>query len=412
MLWARGAKADVIQYLRRASAAIRDLPLQRLDDERRILLTESAGRQRGFVDRLLGLRFGGHGYGIVGYEELGLDWLDGELVQRWANERFCAENAVCLLTTRPPPDLGIELPSGTQAQPPPLDPLPELNLPAHIADGTGGVALTVVAGRSWATVAGLGIAARNLNDELRVERAITYGVTPGYLRLGAESSHLTISADCLNQYAGAIQNRLVEEIEQLAASGPSNQALEDWHRGWEDMTVTPEDIARGEVDRVATEALLGREPLSFEQLAAARKSLTKEEIASALGDAITSALLVVPAGSISAPKSFHPFQLEVPQVPQGKTFRFQGLSANRAMLRRKLIVGTDRLCLVPASGEQITIPIADCIGVQRSSTGELMFFARNGSWFRLDPSKLRNSPDAISAIRATVPAGRFFPPYP
>ncbi len=64
------------------------------------------------------LRFGGHSYGMANYLEKALDWVDGERVQAWADQRFCAANAACLLSTRVPPRLELELAHGP---PPALD---------------------------------------------------------------------------------------------------------------------------------------------------------------------------------------------------------------------------------------------------------------------------------------------------
>jgi hypothetical protein len=94
VFFAEGRLDEVSGFLNDVARALGELPLDRLEVERRVLQTEAEGASGGdFFARLMGYRFGAAEYGLAHYRELGLGWLGPEDVTRWARERFSTGNA-------------------------------------------------------------------------------------------------------------------------------------------------------------------------------------------------------------------------------------------------------------------------------------------------------------------------------
>jgi hypothetical protein len=407
MLWARGSESEAVEFLRRVAATIRELPLDRLEDERRILQIESAGNHGRLLDRLLRLRFGGYGYGMGDYVEKGLGWLDGARVQEWANERFCAANAVCLLTRPIADGLEISLPEGAASRLPPLDHLPGIRFPVERTEGTGGIALTMIADRSWESVAALDFITRGLHNELRLQHGLSYAVSSDYLPLAGNAAHLTLTADCLDRYAVDVRTRMLREVDRLATKGPTQEALTEWQQGCEGALDNEQELASDELQRVANTILMGEKELTFEENHTTRRQLTPEAIAKSLTDALESAMLLVPEGTDGPPAGFQRLATRHHHIPAGKTFRFRRSGLNAQQRRRRLVISEAEICLVPYMADPVTIATKDCIGVERSDDS-LTLFGRDGSWLQFNPAELTNETGAMNALTAIVPPQQFF----
>jgi zinc protease len=405
MLWARGSREDVLAFLGRVADGLHQLPAERLASEMRVLKTEAASRSGTLIDRLLRLRFGGSGYGMADYVEKAMGWLDGPTAQRWANQWFCAENCVGVLTSATD-GLELRLPRGEPAPDPALDSLPGLPFPAQVRNGVGNVAATFVTTRSWEAAAGTAFAAEMLHDSLRTQDAISYRAFPVYTRLGADGAHLTLAADCLDENAARVRERLWETVQTFADAGPSSPKLEEWQAGFDRSLADRDALARAELDRIARELLWGREPEDIDALHEQRRQLTPESIAAAFTAALPTMLLVVPTateGQIAAVPAFVP---EPPPVPDGRVFKFKDSGLKRDLRRRRVVISDDAVCLVRKDGEVINVRTADCIGAERSNQ-MLRLFSRDGSWLGFKPAALLDGHEALGAVMALIPPAKF-----
>jgi len=214
---AHGTLEEVSGFLEAVAGHLRDLPLDRLEHEKRILRTEADGRAPGIGGRLLALRFGATGYGLVAHGELGVDWLDEGRVRAWAQERFVTAGAAVWLSAEPPEDFAIELHDGSPPGPPPVEPLSGLRWPAHLADGTGGVALALFAERSTAVNLAGAVAVDRAHDRLREGAGRSYGVGGAYEPLDARRAHLVFNADCQDRDGARVRHEL-RAVDELAES--------------------------------------------------------------------------------------------------------------------------------------------------------------------------------------------------
>ncbi len=256
--FATGTLEEVAGFLRDVTGALSELPLDRLQAERRVLRTEAAQRDgEGLIARLLSYRFGAAGYGLPLYHEMGLRWLDADAVGAWAAERFTRENAVLWMTAEPPDDLELELPAGRRFAPPAPLPL-DITFPAAVAEGTGGVALTGVGPRTVALRVAAGAVAERLVERLRRDRGLAYSPFGSADGLDAESAHLVLAADCLDEHAATVRDELWRVANEVAEHGATDEEVARMHaqalRGYEHA-----EALRGELDDVAHEDLVGRE---------------------------------------------------------------------------------------------------------------------------------------------------------
>jgi hypothetical protein len=76
VLYATGRRQEVVDFLARCAENLANLPLDRLEDEKRVLGVEAV-TAGGLYGQLLSYRYGARGYGLMGFRELGLRSLGG-----------------------------------------------------------------------------------------------------------------------------------------------------------------------------------------------------------------------------------------------------------------------------------------------------------------------------------------------
>lgn len=140
VFFAQGTREEVLGFLTAVTHSIQVLPLDRLEDEKRVLETEAATQAASAYETLFGLRFGASRHGLMNYAELGLRAASAESVVQWAAERFTRENAALWMSGPPPEELelNLNLSAGRPLPPPDPEPLPQLRLPAQASLGNAG----------------------------------------------------------------------------------------------------------------------------------------------------------------------------------------------------------------------------------------------------------------------------------
>jgi zinc protease len=401
LFFAEGTPEEVAGFLREVAGNLAALPVDRLDVERRILMTEASGRDVGVESRMLAHRFGPCGYGMYMQEELGLGWLDGAQIQQWATDHFTTGNAVAWMSAAPPEDLELPLPAGAAVRPPPPAPIPRLELPAEIVAGTGGVALTTLAPRSSALSVGFGIAAERAHERLRRDAGISYSATASYLPLDSATVHVMLHADCKDHNAAQVRDGLVTVLEDLAEHGPSAEELE------RDLELTRRARAEpnavlGLLDYSARELLYGRELPSAEELDRERRELTASDIAAAVAEAMDRLLVLVPNGTDRDTKRFTEFKAS-------RTPPVEGAVYGPTDLRRSL--GDTEILIVSAEGvtatdeagsDSLTVRFTDCVGFIPLVSGAATVVDRSGAWLVLNPRLYRRGHEALARVREAV----------
>ena len=297
---ATGTPAEVATFLNGIASNLANLPVDRLEDEMRVLRVEAHNSR--LPSPAWSLRFGPRTYGLVGYPEFGLHWLRGDDVRDWAAERMTAANAALWFTGEPPAELDLSaLPVGRRMPPPVPEPVGELDLPAWVASGDGGVSLSSVVERSTAAVSATGIFVESLQNELRRGLGLSYAAGSSYWRLTKGEAHVLAGADTAPEHGATVTDAFLRVLDELAGSGPSEEVLERYKALGRRYIDHPDGTART-LDSRAADELAGHPTLSAAQLREETEALTTEMIAGALSSFAEEAIYMLPPG-VSAPAS-------------------------------------------------------------------------------------------------------------
>jgi hypothetical protein len=398
--YASGSLEEVADFLRDVCAALTDLPLDRLQAERRLLRTEAQRDSASLMARLLAFRFGAAGYGLPIFDELGLRWLGPDEVGAWAAERFTRENAALWMTAEPPGDLELPLPAGRRFAPPEPRPL-DLDYPAAVAEGKGGVALTGVAPRSSGLRVAAAVATDRLLERLRRDRGLAYSPFASADPLDARSAHVVFVADCLDEHAATVRDELWRVVNEVAEHGVTDEEVARIHanavRGYEHP-----DALRGELDSLAHDELIGRAHLSAADGLAQFAAVDGPAAASALAPALEAPIFLVPANT-AAPDGFHWRDPAEPPRVDGTRY----LPPRQGALRRRgageLVVGREGVTL-ETERETVTVPWTECVSAERRLDGSLMLFRRDEAWLRIVPEHWERGGDALEEALELVPS--------
>src|SRR5262249_26937316 len=351
-----GSLSELAEFVTGVSQALNALPLERLEVEKRILLAEAASAGHSAVQRLMRLRFGAKGFGLVEYQELGLHRADADEVANWSRERFAAENAAIWLSGRPPATLDLQLPSGRRLAPPAPAAIRGVHLPAYVAAGGGeGVLISFVATRSTALTVALSLLEQRLYQSLRQRRGLSYDACATYLPLTRDLAHLTLGADCLDQHAVSVRDQMLEELSRRADDGPGSAEL---------TAVTDSRLARwsdhpsvlfAELDMAVSNELMSAPDLSREELQEELRELTPDAVAQAVREIRPTALLFAPTGE-SPPTGFGPYATGATPPLPGRRYRRRGRRVGNLPKRSRIIASSEGITyLRDAPGRPFTV---------------------------------------------------------
>lgn len=407
--YAAGTVEEVAGFLGEVAAGLRELPLDRVDREKRILATEALRGQGGPDERLLGLRYGPVGYGLANHVELGLGWVGREEVAAWASERFTVRNAVAWLTAEPPESLDLSLAPGPRSDVPAPEPIPSLSTPCQLAEGSGGVAMSFVGSRTAALHAGSLIAAERAHARLRREAAVSYAPNVAYFPLDGRVAHVVLNADCKDQEAGGVRDELLRILDDLAEHGPSEAELE-WDRMLLERALNESGWAPGLLDTTARSILSGAPPTSRAKLLREREELTREQVASALREAAESLLVLVPAGvSTRAARALAEYDVVNRTPLGGRRFPVVPLWAQWGE-RSEILVGPVGLeYRVTDPWKTMSWPFAECVAGVRLLSGSLNVIDRGGATVTVYPDRYVDGHDALGMILDALGDERIVP---
>ncbi|CAM5552063.1 hypothetical protein SAVIM338S_04478 [Streptomyces avidinii] len=419
-----GTPAEVVEYLGGVCAALRDLPLDRLETEKEILRTEAAGLSHGPARLPTMWRYGSRSYGLAGYAEAGLAGLTGAQVRDWARTRFTAGNAVLWITGAEFPevleDLGpaLGLPSG------PLWPSPEPTaalpaLPAYFRGADGRVVLTSVLPRSTAASLFAEVLDKELYRELRQKAGYSYTATAGYCVRDAGSATLVAHADALPEKQEAMVGAFLGVLAKLRAGRIGAADLE---------SVRASALARPDApglapDRLAGHALdllLGRPVGSAAGTRAAVEAVTAESLREVAHALWAGALLQLPGrsaarvaqlgagtppgtGTGTGEELVAELAAELVPAPTGSAEAVTGRRRQAlADPGTVLVVGEEGVSLVSERGP-VTVRYAECSLVQAYPDGARHLVGHDGFTLTVEPALYGIGPAALAPLDAAVP---------
>ncbi|MFF3960212.1 M16 family metallopeptidase [Streptomyces griseorubiginosus] len=288
-----GDEDEVVTYLNGVCAALRDLPMGRMETEKEILRTEAGSRGKGPLSRMPLWRYGAQGYGLGSQDELGTWSLTAAQVRDWAATRFTRDNAVLFLTTdRVPDGLDLTLPAGRRfPTPPATSTLPVT--PAWLHGEDGHVVFTSVVRRSTAATVFAEVLGRALFQDLRQKGGYSYSAEADYSSRDADFATVTAYADALPQKQDAAVGGFVDAFARLRA-GRIEQSELDSARGKLLKRYDVPDLGAALLPSYALCLLTGHRILAPEQYREELRAVTVEDLREVAREAWDAGLLQVP----------------------------------------------------------------------------------------------------------------------
>ncbi|MEU8500443.1 M16 family metallopeptidase [Streptomyces lavendulae] len=390
-----GTPADVVEYLNGVCAALRDLPMDRLETEKEILRTEAAGRSHGPGHGMPLWRYGSRGYGLPSYAEAGLHRLTADDVRDWARTRFTTENAVLWITSGTVPEgLDLTLPTGEWIPAPePTSALPAT--PAHFRGDDGALVLTSVIPRSSAGALFAEVLGRELFRGLRQKGGYSYTAAADYQPRDTDWATVIAYADALPKKQDAMIGAFVDVLAALRAGRVDQADLDAVRTSALAQFDTPEP-AVAKLPSEAMNLLLRHRSLSIAEARAELEAVTVADLRRIAREVWASALVQAPgrglewAGLAPAPTSSR-------DLVTGRRY------ASLEDPRTALLIAADGISIT-RPGHQVTIRYADCSLMQVFPDGARHLVGHDGFTLAVEPAVHGITPAELAPLDAGVPA--------
>jgi hypothetical protein len=389
-----GTQERVEWFMGEVCRSVTALPLDRLELERRILLTESRGRGVSFGETS-STRFGATGIGLSDWAEMGFHALTAEQVDAWRSAFFTRGNAVAWVTRPPTGALMLELPSGPKLPVPEPRPLPDLVLPSHTHVDDLVVGCSLFARRSMPLFVAMWVVRDRLFSTLRLERALCYSVFADDDRVGATESLFLAGCDIAEGHEVEAVHAFGGVLDAVA--GGAVDADEVDRACAASMPWGSSDPSRpaAEAMRKAVGDLLGHAPATWAELEAEAADLDVSAVAAALEHALGHALFVVPQGVEDLPERF----ADEPGAPSGRRVdgrvyvRWDGNTLD------EVVLGSDGVSRAVGLQDVSTVSFDECVLAAFVPTGTIWLVNARGQSVILEPNQLMHGRELASEIR-------------
>jgi hypothetical protein len=394
-----GSTEDVVRFVGCVNRAIRALPGDRIEHERRILRAEAESRGgRTRFTSSLAERFGATSYGRLWYPEYGLPRLDLDQLVTWTHEHFHAGNCAAWVVGSDPAAtaaaLALDLHEvGTQRE----RRCREFGaLPRTVAESDLVPSCSLTGLRSAAALVAMRILEQRLNDVLRYEHGVAYGVSMDYMPLDPERGHAYFFVDALWEGRAQAADLMTACLERFAEDGPTSEELERNRTRSIDALDDP-NLAADDAQFCVFEYVLGqRDPLSINHRANYER-LTRETVRAAFTEWLGSTILIVDESS--EPNKIFPRAAPSSSDALGGTSYRTVHSAKVPMTVSVAEAGVSLL-----QGETVTsIPADSCAAVLAWGNGSRVLIGENGSSIRLEAPEWLKWERLVSQVDEVMP---------
>lgn len=385
----QGSPEQVTTCLRTVCGALGDLPLERLDAEKRVLAAES-NRQTMTVGAAMEIwRYGARGMTT----EWGLSSLSAPTLEGWARRFFTRENAVVWFAGDELPDLdALALPRGALRPLPPRKDLVPV-YPGFFNHEPQAIGWQGIVPRSTAASLLADVLRRQLFARLRQETGYSYRIDAAYTPLDADRATLTCQADVAADTADATFEAFVNTIDQARRGDVDAQTL-DAARNQHRQTLTHPDGEALALPSVCADVLLGARIDDPDRALRETDHLDQASLRQVAEEAMTTALLAVPPGQDATPAGYARVPSQEEPVA-GKAFAPVDGS------NRTLTIGPDGVTATSESGSA-TVRFADCAGMLAWPDGARMLVAGDANVVRIEPTLWRVDPHALAMIDRSI----------
>jgi len=372
-----GSTSDVVTYLNDVCAALRELPVDRIDTEKDILRSEAEGKSPGFGGHMRISRHGARGFGLVGYGERGLDRITTDEVLEWAATWFTRENAVAWVTVDALPDgLDLRLPAGRRMPPPVLTDVLE-GSPAYLTGLRDGVALDSVVPRGNAAHLASRVLREVLHRDLRVNADIASTLDVDYDLLDAEHARVSVVVQGSEGQQGAAAGGLADALSGLRFHVSDDDLAAARAGALEELAETAAVPSADLLPSLAYRIVTGRPLEGPEQVRAQVERLTADDVRGVARHAWASALWYGPAAMDWAGIVPGPNWSQV----RAEGRMFQRIDAPDV----SLVLASDGVGLVTPDGG-VTVRFADCMLLECVPDGARVLTGADGFRVVIEPT--------------------------
>jgi hypothetical protein len=403
--YCQGTADQAAWFLDEVAANIRQLPMTRLEVERRLLRAEAGHRASGLVGLHDLWRWGTQGHGVGAYDEFGLAHLTPERVNLWAVRFLTAENS-CLWTTGTPPAT-LELPRGEFRPAPTASNWRATTLPGVFnADVTTVSFSAELREGQWAGIVAE-LLEQRLMSRLRYTDGLTYGVNTDVVSVAVVGRRLVVSIDGLPDTLDGVARGASEVVATLAQDGPTAEELQAFVDRFDQAMSGPTAVI-GDLARLADNTLDGRPMRSRQWLRDELEALTPELVRDSVAEMRATMLWCVPPG-MSVPG--------VPAAQESSAHRVRGLrfTPPAGQLQNTYVdVSDEGISVVDerVGGLAATIVWSQCTAALGYDDGSRVLFGRDGFNIRLHPERWSRYDELRVYVDRHLPAGSWAPQGP
>ncbi len=421
---AEGRPDQVVAFLDGVCRALSDLPVTRLDSERGVLEAEGGMATHPTTAAALTQRFGVQGLGLTQWVGPGEHGVSAEVVAEHVGRFFTRANAVLVLTGPPPDGLRLSLPPGERPSRPANPPV-ERGGPMWCADSvpSPGLGLSAPA-RDTVSAMAVSILQERLMDVARHEHGISYQVDCDGVEVDADRLEWVLHLDARPGQDQRAAELMWEQATELARHGPTEDELEHERDRVRETWGDPRAVVI-DLDGAGRAELFGYSARSRSEIGAARDQVSATDVARALREAMTTAIVVVPEDvevSLTAPDGRPVPEGGCPRsrtVPVGRVYRPPLLARGMSKEARaaRLVELDDGFAAVDGVGDVHTVLFDDVVGVEVSDAGRVLY-SRHGCiapvthelWTKVAPAIRRVDDVLAPQLRFTAPQRPDDPP--
>ena len=403
VFWIEGFQAEVVDFLGSLTSSLADLPLESLEDERRILRTEELAQPGGSVNNRLSARFGAGGFGIGDFWQYGLRWLEAEQVGDWARRWFNSSNCAVWIAGDLPDHLQLSLPPGERHDVPRAQPL-TFHLPAATDAGQRGVAISLLGPRSVEMLVATHAIDRRVRMRVRHEQGISYSAGAGYLGLDNDTAELIISADSTAEHVREATLSILRTIEEFGEDGPTVEEVANTLDEHVRKAEKPR-LALEELDRVATDHITGFSRNGWDALRDRFAETKPPAVASAVALAARQMLVILPEDTPLDFEGLTVRSLGEQQIGSTRILAMPGKNNPYA-----LYFGPDGTSLVsPDTAPTYALAWRDIAVALWWSDGHRLLIGNSGSHINFSPEHWQQPQVFAEVLRQYVPPDAWVP---
>ena len=393
--YSQGSPDDVGEYLNNVSAALNDLPLDRLPMEKDILRTEAAGKGHSPAEPMLLWRYGARGYGVSSYPEWGLGELTPDDLRAWIARYFTSNNAVLWFSGSIPANLKVSLAPGVR------QPLPAVTsalptTPAWFEGPPRTVAMHTVVGRSAAAQVYADVLERELFRALRQEGGFSYTAATGYEPIDKDTAAIIALADANPEKQDAALGAFVDVVAKLRW-GTFNQIDLDATKSKVRETLSDPEIDGQRLPQAAFNLLIDGPMYDVAEVIRQVDAVTLNDLRPIAEAAAANALLMVPEDRRADWAGYTAAPTDSPAPLMGATHQMRG-DGNVA-----LIVGSEGVSITHPGGT-VTVRYAECSVALAYPDGGRLLIGHDGITCRVEPTLYAIDPATMASIDAGVRA--------